>query len=221
MRSKPLLLALLLPLLLLTGLTSCKSAYYGTWERFGIHKRDILVDRVEEAREGQADAKEQIQTTFEAFQALTGFEGGELESAYKRLNKEYERSAEAAGEVKERIEAIESVATDLFKEWGSELEEIQDADIRRDSEKLKRDAEQRYDQLVSAMWSAEGKMHPVLGAFKDRVLSLKHSLNAKAIAGLGEKLGEIEGDVAALIAEMQASIDEADAFLESMEDEGA
>ncbi len=210
----------LLALLPLFTLGSCKSAYYGTWERFGVHKRDILVDRVEEAREGQAQAKEQIQTTFEAFQSLTGFEGGELEQAYKNLNKEYERSADRAAEVKERIEAIESVASDLFKEWGSEIGEISDSGLRRDSEQLMRETERRYDQLVTAMWSAEGKMQPVLTAFRDRVLSLKHSLNAKAIASLNENLGEIQGDVAALIEDMQASIDEADAFLESM-DEGA
>ena len=42
--------------------TSCRSAYYKTMEAFGRHKRDLLVDRVEEARDAQEDAKEQFQS---------------------------------------------------------------------------------------------------------------------------------------------------------------
>jgi hypothetical protein len=42
-------LFILLPLLLLLG--ACAGVYYDTMESVGIHKRDILVDRVESARD--------------------------------------------------------------------------------------------------------------------------------------------------------------------------
>ena len=38
---------LLLAVLLLTA---CSSAYYGAMEKIGIHKREILVDRIEDAK---------------------------------------------------------------------------------------------------------------------------------------------------------------------------
>ncbi|MEN8232871.1 MAG: DUF2959 family protein, partial [Thermodesulfobacteriota bacterium] len=44
-------------MLLLSG--GCQKAYYNTMEKFGVHKRDIMVDRVEEARDSQEEAKEQ------------------------------------------------------------------------------------------------------------------------------------------------------------------
>ena len=84
--------ALSITLALALGSAGCKTAYYGTMEKMGIHKRDILVNRVEDAREEQQEAQEQFQTTLEAFQALTGFEGGELQDVYDRLNDEYEES---------------------------------------------------------------------------------------------------------------------------------
>jgi hypothetical protein len=59
-------------------------------------------------------------------------------------------------------------------------------------------------------------MDPVLEAFKDHVLFLKHNLNAQAIASLGDTSFEIEQDVSDLIARMQTSIDEADAFVAAM-----
>ena len=38
------------------ALTGCQSAYYAAWEKVGVEKRDILVDRVENAKESQEDA---------------------------------------------------------------------------------------------------------------------------------------------------------------------
>ena len=59
-------------------------------------------------------------------------------------------------------------------------------------------------------------MDPVLTVFHDRVLFLKHNLNARAIAALGSETADLESDVAALIAEMERSIAEADAFIAEM-----
>ena len=60
-------------------------------------------------------------------------------------------------------------------------------------------------------------MDPVLGTFRDYVLYLKHNLNAQAIASLQGELSGVEADVSTLIEEMEASIDEARAFVASME----
>ncbi len=107
----------------------------------------------------------------------------------------------------------------MFSEWESELEEIQNPDLRQKSHSLLGETRTKYGNLLTAMRSAESKMKPVLGAFKDQVLFLKHNLNAQAIASLKTQVLGIEGDVDALIANMQKSIDEADAFIESMSGE--
>jgi len=48
----------------------------------GIPKRDIMVHRVEKARDTQQDAKEQFKTTLEQFSTVTEFKGGDLEAVY-------------------------------------------------------------------------------------------------------------------------------------------
>ena len=50
----PYFLAILLSVSLLSG---CQSAYYSAMEQVGIHKRDIMVDRVEDANVAQKDAQ--------------------------------------------------------------------------------------------------------------------------------------------------------------------
>ena len=67
------------------------------------------------------------------------------------------------------------------------------------------------------MKQASGKMDPVLSAFHDQVLFLKHNLNAQAIASLQTTAAGIEQDVAALIKDMENSIKEADAFINQMD----
>jgi hypothetical protein len=53
------------------ALAGCQSAYYKTMETFGYHKREILVDRVEDARDSQEEAKEQFQSALEKFSAVS------------------------------------------------------------------------------------------------------------------------------------------------------
>jgi integrase len=203
-------------LICLTVLTGCRSTYYKAWEKVGWAKRDILVDRVEDAKNDQEKAKEQFKTTMQRFQELTNFQGGELESKYKKLNAEYERSEARAKAVTDRIVSVDKVAQDMFREWKAELAQYDNADLRRKSQEQLDASRQRYSQLIAAMRRAESKMQPVLTAFHDQVLFLKHNLNAQAIASLQSTTEGINQDVAALIKEMEASIAEANEFISQM-----
>lgn len=209
-------LGVALALLPLATLASCTSAYLATMEAFGYEKREILVERVEDGRDSQAEAQQEIQTAFERLKALTGFDGGSLGDKYEEIQTAYDRAERSARDVKGRIRAIEDVADAMFSEWQGEIEEISDAKLRSKSEKLKADTKSGYDQLLTRMQDAEKAMQPVLTALKDRVLFLKHNLNAQAIASLEESVADIEGDVQDLIDEMQRSIDEAERFLSTM-----
>jgi hypothetical protein len=207
---------LLATLLLLLPFVSCKSAYYGTMGAFGVQKRDILVERVEEGRDAQAEAKEEIKTTLEAFREVEDFEGGELEKLYNRLKGQLERAEKRVKGVEDRIDSIETVASDLFKEWEKELDQFSNADLRRRSQETLDETRARYRRLIEAMRKAESMMQPVLSVFQDHVLFLKHNLNAAAIASLEDSLISIETDVAELISQMEASIAEADEFISNM-----
>lgn len=197
-------------------IAGCSSAYYETMETFGFEKRDLLVDRVEDARDAQDDASEQFASALEQFRATVNFDGGDLEKTYDRLNDEYERSADEAETVRERIEEVGEVAEDLFEEWELELEEYSSARLKSESQAMLNETRGRYAQLMRAMQRAEATMDPVLDAFRDQVLVLKHNLNARAIGSLRGELANIERDTERLVAEMQQSIAEADAFIASM-----
>lgn len=197
-------------------LSSCSTAYYRALETVGIEKRDILVDRVEEARDAQTEAKEQFTSALDQYRSVVAVDGGDLEETYDRLNGEYERSESRAQAVTDRVDAVQQVAEDLFEEWEDELDEYSDAGLRRQSERLLRDTRSEYQQVLGAMRRAEETMAPVLTLFQDQVLVLRHNLNARAIGALENELDSIERATAELVEEMERAIEEASEFIDAM-----
>jgi uncharacterized protein YoxC len=204
------------PLAVALLFSGCSSAYYGAMEKFGVAKRDILVDRVGNARESQQEAKEQFASALEKFIAVTKVEGGSLKTKYDRLNDDFKRSEARATEVRERIAAVADVSDALFSEWKKELNAYSDRSLRDQSQRQLDETKRRYNDLMRTMRAAADRMDPILGKFRDQVLFLKHNLNAQAIAGLTSTASNLQGDVSRLIEDMERSIREADEFIKSM-----
>jgi chromosome segregation ATPase len=197
----------------LVALLGCQKTYYTMLEQVGVEKRELLGKRVGRAKESQQEAQKEFRDALEQFQAVTGHRGGDLEDRYDRLRRAYERSEERAHDVSQRIDAVESVANALIEEWEDELDRYQDRSLRRRSEARLHETEGQVDQLLRVMHRAERSLEPVLEKLEDRVLYVKHNLNAAALAGLQEDVPALEKDVDRLVREMQESIAEADRFI--------
>ena len=203
-----------------TGCSAARGAYYDAWESFGYAKRERLVDNVKAARQEQVEAKEQFASALEQFKSVVNFQGGDLEKMYGQLDEEYEDAANQAEEVKEKIAAVKNVSSALFSEWEGEIEEIEgDPSLQSQSRELYAQTQESYEEMIRRMDAAAGTMEPVLQKFKNRVLFLKHNLNARAIASLKGTELELGGDIEKLIREMEASIAQADAFIDEVQGE--
>jgi len=199
------------------ALSGCSTAYYSAMEKVGIHKRDIMVDRVVDAKESQEEAQAQFKSALEEMTALINFDGGDLEDQYNIIQEQYEDSKEAAEHVSSRIEKIEDVSEALFEEWQDEIEEISSSSLKRQSSTKLRETQRRYKSLMKSMYKAESKMAPVLSALKDNSLFLKHNLNAKAIGALQGEMVSIKRDVRALIKDMNLAIEQSQKFIDMLE----
>ena len=212
-RILPVILSALLLGFLPAGCCIFRPFYYKTMAAFGQEKRDLLVSRVRKARDAQQDTQQVFKDALEQFSSVVRFDGGDLQKEYNRLSKELDRCEGRAEEVQSRIEAVEQVSSDLFKEWKSEIAQYQNAEYRRDSEKKLRETRAACDRMLSAMHSAQSRIDPVLSVFRDQVLYLKHNLNARAVASLQGESTRIESDVARLVDDLSKAIDEANRFI--------
>ena len=208
--------ALLLVLMLGLGISGCSGTYYNAMEKAGYHKRDILVSRVEKARDSQEEAQEQFTSALAQFGSVVKIDDSNLKSAYEKLNAEYEDSEEAAEDVSDRIDNVESVSKALFREWEEELELFQNKSLRATSEKKFKATQQRYSQMIATMHKAEVSMDPVLKTFRDNVLFLKHNLNAQAIGALRGEFSSLSADIDQLIGKMNTLIESSNKFIAEM-----
>jgi hypothetical protein len=209
--------------LALTGLSSCQSAarkvMYSAYEKIGTEKRDLLKSRVEKARDAQADSSEEFKDALTHLTELYGFEGGNLEKAYKEVKGDYEDAEDSAREVHESIEKMDQVARDLFEEWENEIGQMETPSYQSESRRQLRETRDRYQGMHAALVRAEKTMKPALAKLKDQVLYLKHNLNARAINSLKGKGAAIQTDIDRVIQEVRASISKADQFIASMKEE--
>lgn len=204
---------LLVPLL---ALTACNSIYYAAWEKLGWEKRDLLVSAVKKARGEQKDAGEEFQDAMTQLKKLSGFHGGNLESAYNKFKGEYEDCEAQANKVRSQVREVDQVARDLFREWERETRQYENASLAADSRRRLEETRSRFEQLSSSLHSAESTMDPVLRQFRDQVLYLKHNLNAAAIGSLRGTADNIQADIQRLLEQMNRSIAEADRFISAM-----
>ena len=186
-------------------------------KKFGVEKRDILVKRVRDGRKSQEEAKEEFKTALERFKSVIDVEGGPLEDKYEKLNRQLERSEQRAKDVRDRIDSIRDVSNDLFNEWDKELKQYKDRSLRRESERELAETRQRCEGLLRAMEKAQRKIEPVLSPLRDRVLFLKHNLNAQAIGAIDAELVKVQINVDSLVADLDQSIVEAEQFIKSMD----
>lgn len=195
------------------GCQTVRTGYYNAWEKFGYAKRERLVDNVKAAAAEQGEAKKQFATALEEFKSVVAFDGGNLETVYNKLKKEYDRCETSAGDVNTKIASVRNVAKSLFTEWQGEVNEISDASLKSKSQNLFDKTQSAYEEMIARMDRAAGTMAPVLQSFKDRVLFIKGNLNAQAIASLKGTEVELGTEIDKLIKEMEASIKEADEFI--------
>jgi hypothetical protein len=195
----------------------CSSTGIAVREMMGTAKREQLVDRVKEARDGQEAAKKQFESALAEFIAVTGATDAELETRYKQLKSSYDTSESRATTVRDRLKSVERVSEALFREWKEELKQYNSESLRAASQKQLDDTRGQYEKLISVMKTAAGKMDPVLAAFKDQVLFMKHNLNARAIASLEKTNTQLQSDINALIKDMEKSIAEANSFVQQMQ----
>jgi len=152
------------------GLGGCNTMYYGTMEKMGVHKRDIMVDRVKAARDTQNETRQQFLTAMEQYKSVVNFKGGDLEKEYNKLNATLQKSESKAAEVRKRITAVEDVSEALFSEWRSEIKQYSSDTLRKSSQKKYDVTKKKYDEMIRAMKKAEAKLEPTLVPLRDQVL---------------------------------------------------
>lgn len=196
-------------------------AYYNTKESMGQHKRDLVVLHVEQACSSLERSRDQFEDTLDKFKTVICVPETSLDHKYKLLKRQYDFCQMRADEVGHKIVAIKTVSEALFAEWDAELKLYESRTLRSRSSQQLKASRQHYAKLIKSLSKAESKISPVLAAFRDQVLFLKHNLNAQAIAALQHEFVGISLDISQLIEVMEKTINEANQFVSVLAEQKA
>jgi len=197
-------------------LNQFRSAYFSARESIGDHKRTLVVHQVEQACTTLQETRDKFQDALERLKTIAAISDTPLDHRYHLLNRQYQFCRTKSENVSNKIQAIESVSEALFTEWERELNEYSNKTLKTNSKQQLKLARQSYSRLIKTMRNAESKIQPVLAAFKDQVLFLKHNLNAQAIAALQHEFITIGIDISQLIHAMELTIAEANAYVNAI-----
>ena len=197
-----------------------KTAYYQSRETLlGDHKRDLVVMQVDQACHSLRESRDQFVDALEQFKSLINVQESPLQLRYQLLKRHYDQCRFKAEQVSDRIQAIEHVSEALFTEWETELNLYSNRVLRSRSQQQLKKSRHHYARLLKTLQLAEMRIHPVLADFQDQVLSLKHNLNAHAIAALRNDFIEIGVDITKLVEVMEKTINEASQFVSILSDQ--
>ena len=201
-------------------LTSCSTIYYSTWEKLGKEKRDLLKDRVTATRSEQQETKKEFQDALTTLRVTYTAVHTPLATKYDSLKSRYDDCESQSGDLKSRIESMDQIAKDLFKEWRSEANSIANSGLKYDSLAKLKSTQEKYEHMHEALNDSYANLQPVLTQFRDHVLYLKHNLNAQALGSLKDEAKSIESGIENLSHQMQTSIAETDQFLKEFQAHG-
>ncbi|MEM8826585.1 MAG: DUF2959 family protein [Pseudomonadota bacterium] len=173
----------------------------------------MLVDRVDDARASQRNTILALERARAVHARVAAAEPGKLELAYRDLEDAYDNASDKAKAFDSDIVSIKRVAADLFNEWNDDLAKFEDAELRAASEAEMMAARARYDTLIARLDQTDAALTPVLTAFRDRTLLLKHNMNGDATAKLMADQADVDAKVTAALAELDASIAAATTFV--------
>lgn len=191
-----------------------REAYYQGHEALlGNHKRDLVVAQVDQVCGSLKESRDQFVDALDQFKTIARLPDSPLEQRYRHLKRRYELCRDKADEVSQRIQAIAAVSEALFVEWEQELELYSNRTLKTRSQQQLKKSRAQYSKLLKTLQAAEDRMKPVLAAFQDQVLFLKHNLNAHAIAALRQEFVEMGVDISRLIDVMERTLGEANQFV--------
>ncbi|NRA65531.1 MAG: DUF2959 domain-containing protein [Pseudobacteriovorax sp.] len=197
-------------------ISSCSTVYYSVWETLGQEKRDLLKSNIEKTTESQNEVKEEFKDTISKIRSEYKFDAGHLETTYDALAEDYSDAKSEAKALSARIDRVESIATDLFAEWQTEIGQIKTKKYRVESRRKLAATKKRFKPMLASMRRVEASLDPILDKFNDQVLFLKHNLNAAALGSFKAEFRSIEKDIRYLVNNMEKSTKEADQFISTM-----
>ena len=150
----------------------------------GVKQIQLLIKKANAGVESIDAAKQQLQKTMDAYNAVLAPDVKDRKDAYKKLQKEMATADKKRTEVSAKTGEMNAEADKLFKSWQGSTAAIQSPELRQRSEVRLKNAQERFADIRKTGQSASSLYAPFMKTLQDQVTFLGHDLNPGAVASL-------------------------------------
>jgi len=150
----------------------------------GVKRIEQLIKKANAQVQSINDAKQQLQKTMGAYNAVFAPDAKDRRGAYKKLQEEMATADKKRAVVSSRSMEMNADADQLFKSWEASAASIQNPDLRQRSEGRLNQTRDRFAELRKTGQSASDLYAPFMKSLQDQVTFLGHDLNPGAVASL-------------------------------------
>lgn len=205
--------ALLIPLLVaLSGCQSVRSAA----ERFGVDRRDALVESLDKTDQGLLEVHQSFSNAKTELDEFAGQYEIPLRERHERLSEQYVSCEEALDDARVEIRDLEDAARQFFLDWETELFEYSNPTVRNASRLQLNETREKYETVAVRLKKAEEVALATLDEFRDYLSFMRHNLNDEAFAALREPGVDLSSRMADLLTELAAAVDASHRLAEAL-----
>ncbi len=177
----------------------------------GVKQIEQLLKKANNQIDAIKSAKQQLQKTMDAYNAVLAPDVKDRRDDYKTLQKEMATSEKRRADVTARSTEMNAEADKLFKSWEGSTAAIQSPDLRQRSEQRLKRTQDRFAELRQTGQQAQGIYAPMMKTLQDQVTYLGHDLNPGAVASLKPDADKLNAQAKDLYAAIDRVTDAASA----------
>src|SRR5262245_20065713 len=142
----------------------------------GVKQIRQLIKKANAEVESITDAKQQLQKTMDAYNAVLAPDVKDRRDAYQKLQKEMSNADKKRADVSSKTAQMNEEADKLFKGWQGSTAAIQSPDLRQRSEARLKRTQDRFAEIRQTGQRASALYDPFMKSLQDQVTFLGHDL---------------------------------------------
>src|SRR4051795_12759070 len=147
----------------------------------GVKQIQQIIKKANDEVKSITEAKQQLQKTMDAYNAVLAPDVKDRRDAYKQLQKEIASTEKKRAEMSSKSAEMNSEADKLFKSWQNSAVAIQNPDLRKRSDDRLKRSQDRFSQIRQTGQETSNLYTPFMKSLQDQVTYLGHDLNPGAI----------------------------------------
>ena len=182
----------------------------------GIKETQNFVKAGDKTSHAIGEAKTQLQTTLDAYNALVTQPSKDMKADYKKLLKSVKEMNDKVAAARQEVTNMQTVGNTYFAGRTTSIKNIQDAALREQAQKRLSDNQNAYSGVLTAFQQAGQTLEPLRKDLADQITYLGSDLTPGGTASLKPQAEKLNQKGAEVFAKIDHALETANSYFNSM-----